>query len=261
MERKPDTKSKIAYPLRINKYLAHTGKTTRRGADELIRAGRIALNGRNAVLGDIVKEGDTVEIKPNRGGARGASAAHSLKSGFDTPKYYVAYHKPRGIKTTSHTAAMALATSEDESDTLDYIEFKSTKLFPMGRLDKNTSGLMIFSNDGRITDRLLNPKYAHEREYEVQVDKPFSPGFLTALSGGVEPVSEIEAMPAHTAFRIVVTDGGQDQIQKMCAGFNLGIVQTKRVRIINIRLKHIPEGEYQEIEAVERDEFLAKLGL
>ncbi len=242
--------SSIKFPIRINKYLAHKGHTTRRGADALIVKGLVYINDSKAVLGDIVKESDNVEVRKT----------------FASPKetfYYVAYNKPRGIKTTSHIKP---GGTEEETNTLDSIEYRNTRLVPMGRLDKNTSGLMIFSNDGRITDRLLNPKYAHEREYEVRVDKKYSPGFIQAMQNGIQ-LDDGMTKPAQVeplspdSFRIIMTESRNHQIQKMCDCFNMAVTDSKRTRIINITLAGVPEGDYRELTPEQKEYFLTSIGL
>src|SRR3989338_7274826 len=146
--------------IRINKYLADKGLATRRGADGLVGAGKIFVNGKRAVLGQKVGAEDTVEVR---------GAANNV------PHRYVAYNKPKGFVT--HGKA------ETEKEIADI--FKMDGLFPVGRLDKNSEGLLILTNDGRITDRLLNPKYDHEKEYAVEISTTVSPSFAKKLESGV----------------------------------------------------------------------------
>ncbi len=251
---KEPTLPTLTYPARINKYLAHKGLATRRGADELITKGAVIINGRVAVLGDKVMEGDVVEVQR----LKTQVASHE--------RVYVAYNKPRGINTTHHLAPGSEGADDINAQTLDSIEFKGQRLVPMGRLDKNTSGLMIFSNDGRITDRLLNPAYAHEKEFLVTVNKTFSPSFIKLMSQGIK-LSDGITKPAHvervddTTFTITLTESRNHQIQRMCAELGFDVVSSTRTRILSITLDGIPEGDYREITGTDLSRFLKTLGL
>src|SRR3990167_7127700 len=151
-----------SYPMRINKYLAHKGIATRTGVDELIKHQKILINGRVAKLGDKVLETDKIEVR----------GVHTKK------KYvYIAYNKPKGVVSTN--------PQDGEKNIIQSIKL-DTKVFPVGRLDKESHGLMILTNDGRITDRLLNPIYNHEKEYIVEVDRKFTPAFLKHMQDGVD---------------------------------------------------------------------------
>ena len=158
----------LEFPVRINRYLAHKGFSTRRGADELIEQGLVKINGVVATLGTQVQKTDQVEI----------AESALLK---DALKYrYVAYHKPRGISTDVQT--------EGQSIKMELPALRG--LFPLGRLDKESHGLIILTNDGRLTDRLLHPDHAHEKEYLVRVDKPVSDTFIRHIARGICSRSE-----------------------------------------------------------------------
>ena len=227
--------------VRINKYLAHKGVATRKGVDELITRGKVLINGKLAKLGDQVTETDTVEVR----------GVHHKKKFI-----YLAYHKPKGIVTTN--------PQKEEKDIL-----KNTKLppgvFPVGRLDKDSYGLVILTNDGRITDRLLNPKYEHEKEYVVEVDRKFTPAFLKHMQ---EEIQLEEGKTKHatvkrineTAFRIILTEGKNRQIRRMTGKLGYTVRDLKRVRVQNIELGKLPANSHRDIQE-ELEKFLKSIQL
>ncbi len=229
----------ISYPIRINRYLALKGIVTRRGADELIKKHYVTINGQIALLGDMVKKDDMVEMK---------------KIARQTNNFsYFCYHKPIGIITPQRGEKNSAVIFDK-------------KLFPVGRLDKESSGLMILTNDGRITDRLLNPQYAHEKEYIVDVDKKLTPHILRILQQGVM-IEGYRTKPSRTIFvndhkfRIILGEGKKHQIRRMAAALGLQVRALKRVRIMNIELGTLKIGEMREIKDEEVSRFLKVLGL
>lgn len=231
----------ITFPIRINRYLALKGLGTRRGADELIKKRHVLINDRIALLGDMVKKEDIVEmIKTQRGGGE--------------KLYYFAYYKPIGIITPPH----------GQKNNADIIADK--KLFPVGRLDKDSSGLLILTNDGRITDRLLNPVHEHEKEYIVEVDKKLTPHILRILGQGVD-IEGYRTKPSRTVFindhtfRIILHEGKKHQIRRMVAALGLQVQSLKRLRIMNIELGTLKQGGMREIKGEELRMFLYALGL
>src|SRR3989338_5899211 len=203
----------MSYPMRINKYLALKKISTRRGADELVEQKKVFINGKLAVLGSKVNEKDIIEVK-------GAKQKEYL---------YFAYNKPIGIETSSPKNNL------------------QQNLFPLGRLDKASHGLLILTNDGRITDQLLNPKYFHEKEYVVKTLNKLRSSFKTKMEAGVN----IEGLPAvagyitkpckvkiinENTFRIILTEGKKHQIRRMCSALFQEIADLKRERIMNIKL-------------------------
>ncbi len=219
------------YPMRINKYLAREGITTRRGADELITRGKVLLNGRVAVLGDQVAEGDKVEL-------RGEASPKTL--------LYYAYNKPAG----EVTGPLPLLPD----------------LFPLGRLDKDSSGLLILTNDGRVTNRLLNPDYEHDKEYRVQTSNKLRDGFKKAMETGVDiegyltrPCSIRATGP--NLFTITLTEGKKHQIRRMVSALHNSVSALERTRIVNIKLGGLAPGNYRPIESEELSTFLARIGL
>lgn len=211
------------FPMRINKYLAYKKISTRRGADELVANKKVFINGRLAVPGDKVAEKDNVEVK----------------GGKKKEYLYFAYNKPIGIETNS--------PRED--------------LFPLGRLDKASHGLMILTNDGRITDSLLNPKYSHEKEYLVRTSNPLRSNFKQKMEAGVN-IEGYKTKPCkvkilnENTFRIILTEGKKHQIRRMCANLFQEVADLKRERIMNIRLDNLKSGGLREIKGKELYDFL-----
>ncbi len=229
--------------IRINAYLARAGVTTRKGADSLIESGRVFINGKKAKLGDKVSPTDHIEV-----------------SGIEldrTQYVYYAYNKPVGIVTTGAQGG--------EKDIVKTTKFP-VKVFPVGRLDKDSHGLIIMTNDGRITDRLLNPEFPHEKEYVVRTDKDFNDAFLPKLMRGVK-FDDYTTKPCKAkridddVFSIILTEGKKRQIRKMCQVFGRTVRDLKRIRVMNIKLDTLAEGMYRPIEKDELKKFLSLLEL
>lgn len=232
---------KNPFPIRINKYLARQRFATRVGADELIQAGRVRVNGTRAVLGQMVQEGDTVVVDLPKSRA---------------PYRYVAYHKAVGV--VSHSP------QEGERDIKEVSKLEG--LFPVGRLDKDSSGLIILTNDGRITDRLLNPRTKHEKEYVVETTNALRASFKKKMESGVN-IGDVITKPCkvrvlndHT-FTITLVEGKKHQIRRMCSALFNGVRSLKRLRIMNIRLGNLAVGKHRTIEGEELNTFLKKLEL
>lgn len=237
-------KEAISYPVRLNRYLAQKGIATRREADEIIRRGHVAINGVIAKIGTQVREEDVVEVKE--------SELHK-----NTLRYrYIAYHKPRGMVTDAKNI-----TSVPRA-----LNPALRGIFPLGRLDKDSHGLLILTNDGRLTDRLLHPSNAHEKEYFVHVDKPVTDKFIRRLKRGIT-IEGYRTRPAQasrageTVFRIVLTEGKKHQIRRMCTAEGFQVRDLKRTRIMNIELNDLKEGTYRSIEGNELTTLLKKVGL
>ena len=226
--------------IRINKYLAMQGVATRRDADKIIEAGKVTINGRKAVLGDRVNEGDKVEV------------LKKLKNNF----VYFAYYKPRGIITHS--------PQDGETDIISSIKIKG--VFPIGRLDKDSEGLILLTNDGRITDRLLNPKYEHDKEYVVKTRVLIKEFQLKVMEKGMD-LEGMTTAPCKTRliddklFAITISEGQKHQIRRMCDALTLPIDSLKRVRVMNIRLGQLKPNEYRKIDGEELKTFLSSLSL
>ncbi len=228
---------------RINKYLADKGLATRKEADALVEAGKVFVNGTRAVLGQKVGTEDTVEM-------RGTAAA-------STPRRYVVYNKPAGYVTHSPVSG--------EKAIADI--FNMNGLFPVGRLDKNSEGLLILTNDGRVTDRLLNPKYDHEKEYAVEISTTVSFSFAKKLEGGVDigeryftKPCEVDLIDAHH-FTITLTEGKKHQIKRMTEALGVSVVSLKRLRVMNIKLGNLKPNTAREITGKELQTFIKSLGL
>ena len=234
----------ISYPIRINRYLSLKGFATRRGADELVEKRWVTINGRIALVGDIVQKTDIVEVKKT---AR-------IKKDFT----YIAYYKPIDIITHS--------PQRGEKAVADVLGREAAGLFPVGRLDKDSTGLLILTNDGRITDRLLNPKYEHEKEYIVDVDKKITPHAIRLLERGVD-IEGYHTKPSRAQFiaekklRIVLFEGKKHQIRRMLAAIGMQVRKLKRVRIMNIELGKMKEGDMRKLTEDEQTKFLTALGL
>jgi len=218
--------------MRINKYLALKKISTRRGADELVKEKKVFINGKLALLGSKVNEADRVEVK-----------------GAEQKEYkYFAYNKPIGIETDS--------PRED--------------LFPLGRLDKASHGLLILTNDGRITDQLLNPKYFHEKEYVVKTLNKLRSSFKKNMGKGVAIEGVKGKAPYMTkkckvkilndfSFRIILTEGKKHQIRRMCSALFQEVADLKRERIMNIKLGNLKPGALREIKGEELATFLKSI--
>jgi len=229
------------YPMRINKFLALKNFSTRKGGDELIKKGFVSINGKKAVLGDLVYEYDKVRV--------------SHKAPKKEYVYY-AYNKSIGVSTNKDSGA---------KDILSATKFP-VKVFPIGRLDKDSHGLIIITNDGRITDRLLSPKYIHDKEYIVKVEPNFSDKFIQLMGNGVHfdkfvsKKCEIWRKPKSLdTFHIILTEGKKRQIRRMCEALHHKVTDLRRIRIMNIELGKIGPGEYREIKDEELDTFLKSL--
>ena len=235
------TNSMDTYPMRINKYLAHRGLATRKSADELITRGKVTINGRKAVLGDKINEKDIVEV-----------------SGNNTAQFkYFAYNKPVGVVSTN--------PQNGERSVVEMARFEKS-FFPVGRLDKDSHGLIIITNDGRITDRLLNPENLHEKEYVVEVDHKYTPAFVRHMQDGIV-IGEYKTKSAvvkkinDTTFSIILHEGKNRQIRKMTEKLGYTVIDLKRIRVQNIDLKKIAPNSFSEIVGHEKEIFLKSLGL
>ena len=232
---------KNEYPMRINKYLALRGDSTRRGADVLIEAKKVTINGRLAKLGDAVNEKDVVIVK-----------------GLDNKEYlYYAYYKPRGVITHS---------PQDGEKSIEDVIKGSMKadVFPIGRLDKDSHGLIILTNDGRITEKLLSPEKYHEKEYILTLDKPITGRFLKDMERGVdiEGYMTKPAIAKENGFckiDVIITEGKKHQLRRMCAALGYTVKDIKRIRIMNIKLGSLQSGTWRRISGNELADFLSLL--
>lgn len=235
--------------MRINKYLKEKGYSTRRGADELIKKGAVTVNGKVASLGMEVSPHDEISIFGKKNGVR------------EEKLYYIAYNKPIGILTNKDEAS--------GKDIVSVTNFKNEsgdeiRVFPVGRLDKDSHGLILLTNDGRVTDKLLSPRFLHEKEYIVTTDRPFNDFFLSSMANGIR----IDGSVTRTAeterigpnkFSIILTEGKKRQIRRMCEAMHLDVVDLCRTRIMNIELGNLKSGEYKHLTPTERKTLLKSL--
>jgi 23S rRNA pseudouridine2604 synthase len=230
--------------VRLNKYLADQGVASRREADGLIAGGRVKINGKTAVIGQKVMPGDDVVVNQK-----------NLKE-----KVYLAYYKGRGIITHS--------PDEQETDiaTRLYRDYKLKDVYPVGRLDKDSEGLMIITNDGRVTAPLLDPESETEKEYEVEVDKNINNFLIKHMTAGVK-IERYTTKPAIVKkisdkhFTIILKEGKKHQIRRMCAALGYQIQSLKRTRIMNIELGKLKPNQYRILKDAELAEFLKQLDI
>lgn len=235
---------KILEPTRINKYLALKGIASRRGADELITRGYVKINRKIAKIGDKVTDLDIVEV---------------IGKSPITSYTYLAYNKPTGVVTNS--------PSKDEKDIISSAKIdKKLNIQPVGRLDKESSGLIILTNDTRIVEPLLSPDRIHEKEYYVTTNEIIKRDFEQKISNGVK-LSDYTTKPCKVivhnknSFSIILTEGKNRQIRRMCAALGYSIKNLKRIRIMNIELGTLKPNEYREIVGKELQDLLSILNL
>jgi len=216
---------------RINKYLSEVGYCSRRAADKLIDQGRVTINGKVPEMGSKITEGDEVRVDGEL---------------ISTPKeksVYLAFNKPVGIVCTTDTRV-------ERDNIIEFINYPK-RIFPIGRLDKPSEGLIFLTNDGDIVNKILRARNHHEKEYLVTVDKPINPKFIEQMGKGV-PILEtvtrkcyVEAINTYQ-FKIILTQGLNRQIRRMCEHLGYRVKKLKRVRIMNIKLD-IPVGKWRDI--------------
>ena len=222
---------------RLNKYLSEVGFCSRREADRLIEEGRITVNGEQPEMG--VKVSDQDEIRVN---------GHLIKNNNEKP-IYLAFNKPVGIECTTNQSV--------RDNIVDYINYPK-RIFPVGRLDKDSEGLIIMTNDGDIVNKILRQKNDHEKEYIVTVNKPVTDRFIQRMGQGVPILDTVTKQCrvekiSKNVFRIFLTQGLNRQIRRMCEFFDYDVVALKRIRIINISLD-VPVGQYRNITEAELKE-------
>lgn len=226
--------------MRLNKYISDTGFTSRREADRLVSEGRVTVNGVRARIGADVGEGDEVRIDGERLQARTAAKGKRRH-------VYIALNKPVGITSTTETSV--------KDNIVDFVGHQQ-RIFPIGRLDKDSEGLILLTSNGDIVNGILRAENKLEKEYLVAVNHPVTPEFLRGMARGV-PVHGQMTLPCHTAklgsqgFRIVLTQGLNRQIRLMSAHFGYRVKQLLRVRIGNVRLGHLKPGQWRNLTDAE----------
>ena len=220
--------------MRLNKFISESGVCSRREADAWISAGRVTVNGKRAALGTQVTEGDAVQMD-------GKPLAASRKD------VYIALNKPRGITCT---------TERHVADNIVAFIGHRERIFPIGRLDKDSEGLILLTNNGDIVNEILRVEHGHEKEYLVTVERPVTAIFLAMLAGGVKiggektrPCAVKQTGP--TVFRIVLTQGLNRQVRRMCSALGYRVQRLQRVRIMHIELGTLASGRWRDLSDAE----------
>jgi|TARA_B110000208_G_scaffold19848_1_gene24581 23S rRNA pseudouridine2604 synthase len=221
---------------RINKFLSEIGYCSRRAADKLIEQGRVKINGEVPEMGTKISADDEVSVN--------GKVVHRAKK---KKMVYIAFNKPVGIVCTTDQM-------REKNNIIDYINYP-TRIFPIGRLDKPSEGLIFLTNDGDIVNKILRARNNHEKEYEVTVSKPITKEFIEAMGNGVPVLDTVTRkcfvkQTDKNKFKIILTQGLNRQIRRMCEYLEYDIRKLKRVRIMNINLD-IPIGEYRDFTARE----------
>ena len=223
---------------RINKYLSEVGYCSRRAADKLIEQGRVTINGKVPAMGTKINEGDEVHVN-----------GELIFKQKEKP-VYLAFNKPIGVVCTTDTRV-------EKDNIIDFINYPK-RIFPIGRLDKPSEGLIFLTNDGDIVNKILRARNHHEKEYIVTVDKPISQKFLQQMRNGVPILDtmtrkcKVEQLDTYE-FKIVLTQGLNRQIRRMCEYLFYNVTKLKRVRIMNVTLD-IPVGKWRDLTTKELDE-------
>ncbi|ULQ54197.1 23S rRNA pseudouridine(2604) synthase RluF [Flavihumibacter fluvii] len=220
----------------LNKFISDTGYCSRREADELIKAGRVLLNNKTAQLGNRYSKGDQVEVD-------GSLVTMDQKE----KPLYIAFNKPIGITTTTEEGVKA--------NMISFINFPK-RIFPIGRLDKDSEGLIFLTNDGDIVNKLLRAGNEHEKEYVVRVNKPIAPGFAEQMSAGIPMLGTVTLpckvhVTGRQTFNIVLTQGLNRQIRRMCEYLGYSIISLQRIRIMKVKLDKLPSGKWRYLSDAE----------
>ena len=230
--------------IRLNKYIADCGYCSRREADRLIEAGKVLVNGKKAEMGLRITAEDVVEVEGKR-----------LKREDET--ILLIFNKPPGITCTT--------SKEDETNVVDYIGYPK-RIYPIGRLDKYSEGLLLLTNRGDLVNGIMRSRYGHEKEYVVTVDRPVDDAFLMKMSSGIY-LKELDVTTrpcrctkvARNKFRMVITQGLNRQIRRMCEEMGCRVTKLKRVRILDIELGDLPVGEYRKATEKEMRSVLERM--
>lgn len=231
---------------RINKYLSSHGVCSRREADRLLSLGRITVDGRTALMGELVSDDNIICVDGKRVDAQAPD------------EIIIAFNKPVGIVCTT-------TDKQGDNSIVDFIGHKQ-RIYPIGRLDKDSCGLILLTNNGDITDRILRSVNGHEKEYIVTVDKNIDKSFVDAMKKGVY-LKELDRTTkectvekiSSKVFRIVLTQGLNRQIRRMCETLGYKVVKLKRVRIMNVLLGDLKVGEYRDLEESEKEELFKNI--
>ena len=228
---------------RLNKFVADSGYCSRREADRLIAEGRVRVDGSPGALGDRVLPGMRVTVDGQSLSGRGE-------------KVYIALNKPAGIVCTTDP--------REPMNVVDYLDYP-IRIFPVGRLDKDSEGLLLMTSDGEIINRILRAAGGHEKEYEVEIDRPVTKEFVEKMSAGV-PILDTVTLPCRVrrtgekSFNIILVQGLNRQIRRMCEALGCNVVRLRRIRIMNIRLGAMRPGQWRELSEEELSGLMERLG-
>ncbi|WP_409272717.1 23S rRNA pseudouridine(2604) synthase RluF [Neobacillus sp. SCS-31] len=228
--------------MRLNKFISDSGKTSRRGADKLIADGRVTINGKIAKIGSQVNPGDDVRVN----GEQIRIARNHV---------YIALNKPVGITSTTEKNV--------KGNIVDLVNHP-LRIFNIGRLDKDSEGLILLTNDGDIVNEILRSENRHEKEYIVSVDRPITPEFLKNMSEGVR-ILGTKTLPCKVEqlskfdFKIILTQGLNRQIRRMCEALGYEVYRLQRIRIMNIELGNLPVGQWRDLTKKEKTRLFAEL--
>ncbi|MEG0383373.1 MAG: 23S rRNA pseudouridine(2604) synthase RluF [Solibacillus sp.] len=228
--------------MRINKFLAETGIVSRRGADKWIEEGRITINGELATIGSQIEDGDDVRVdgKPVK---------------KEEQLVYIVLNKPVGITSTTE--------KHIQGNVVDFVNHP-LRVFHIGRLDKDSEGLLLLTNDGDVVNEVLRAENHHEKEYVVQVDQPITEDFLYEMSAGVEILDtktlpcRVEKVSSHV-FKIILEQGLNRQIRRMCSALGYSVRRLQRIRIMNIQIGNLKVGQWRDLTDKEREELFTLL--
>lgn len=227
-------------PIRLNKYLSDAGICSRRQADRYLEEGKITVDGVKAVMGQKVTADQDIRLM----GKKIAKASEK--------KVVLAFHKPRGIVCTTQ--------KKEKDNIVDYINYPE-RIYPVGRLDKDSEGLIFLTNDGALMNEILCARNYHEKEYEVRVNKEITDNFLKKMSEGVE-ILDTKTRPCKVrktgerSFRIILTQGLNRQIRRMCESQGYQVRRLRRIRIMNVTLGNLESGKYRELSEKEKKQLL-----
>lgn len=228
--------------MRINKFISEAGQASRRGADKLITEGRVTINGKRATIGSQVEPGDDVRVNGNQ-----LFVARN--------NVYIALNKPVGITSTTEKGV--------KGNIVDLVNHPF-RVFHIGRLDKDSEGLILLTNDGDIVNEILRSENQHEKEYIVSVDRPITPEFVKQMSEGVKILDtvtlpcKVEQLSKYD-FKIILTQGLNRQIRRMCEELGYNVYRLQRIRIMNIQLDNLPVGQWRYLSKKEKAQLFKEL--
>jgi len=222
--------------IRLNKFISESGLCSRREADRFIEQGNVFINGKRAAIGDRIKPGDRVRVN-----------GHELEPAEGEDMVFIALNKPVGITSTTEQGV--------RDNIIQFVNY-SKRIFPIGRLDKDSQGLIFLTNNGDMVNKILRAGNKHEKEYVVTVDKPLTESVISGMANGV-PMLGVTTKKCKvtaegpTVFRIILVQGLNRQIRRMCEHFGYAVTKLERVRIMNISLKNLPLGDWRELTSDE----------